>query len=94
MGTVVKGGCEGVHVMPENMNRKLFQALAAAGRTLAETGTLDPGQLAQLARPERYPRWSMPLFKLLVRTNLLSFYWDGQLRHNGVYEQRFARPYE
>jgi len=94
LGTVVKGGCEGVHVMPEQMNRKLFVALQEIGRSLAQGGCFDPLLLRRLARPEHYPRWSTPLFKLFTRMKLATFYWDGQLRENGVYEQRFARPYD
>jgi hypothetical protein len=71
-----------------------LQALVEAGRTLALTGVFDPVQLRSLAQPERYPRWSVPIFKLLSRTKLLNSYWDRQLQENGVYEQRFARPYE
>jgi NAD(P)H-dependent FMN reductase len=94
LGAVVKGGCEGVRVMPEQMNRKLFAALQEAGKSLAQGGCFDPLLLRSLARPEHYPRWSAPLFWVFAHTKLANFYWDGQLRENGVYEQRFARPYE
>ncbi|MBN1485085.1 MAG: NAD(P)H-dependent oxidoreductase [Chloroflexia bacterium] len=93
VGTIVKGGCEGVRLMPERMNRKLFARLEGIGRTLGQDGRLDPEQLRRLARPERYPAWSMPVFTLLIKTGLLSSYWDRQLKENGVYEQRFAQPY-
>ena len=92
-GTIVKGGGEGVRLVPEKMNRKLFSALFQAGKTFAETGRLDPAILRSLARPERYPAALAPVFKLFVRTPLASVYWDSQLKENGVFEQRFARPY-
>lgn len=93
LGTIVKGGCEGVRMVPERMNRKLFAGLQQMGRALAERGQFDRVELQRLAKPERYPRWSIPLFKLLIKTGLLTMYWDNQLKENGVYEQRFARPY-
>lgn len=93
MGTIIKGGCEGIHVMPENMNRKLFDKLIEAGKALAEKGHVDAKKLDAIAKPERYPRYLVPVFKLLTKTPLLSFYWDGQLKQNGVYEDRFARPF-
>ena len=93
IGTLVKGGSEGVRLMPENMNRKLFDALFETGRTFAETGQFDPLLLQQIAKPEKYPFYLAPIFKLLSRTPLSSFYWDGLLKRNGAYEQRFAKPY-
>lgn len=93
MGTIVKGGCEGVHLMPENMNKKLFEKLTNAGKALAEKGHVDILTLNDLAKPERYPAYLVPVFKLLARTPFLSTYWNSQLKRNGVYEQRFAQPF-
>jgi len=33
------------------------------------------------------------IFQLFLKTRLATSYWDNQLRENGVYEKRFARPY-
>jgi len=93
LGTIVKGGCEGVRLMPDNMNRKLFDRLNEIGRGFAESGRLNPALLADLAKPERYGKGLIPLFKMLSLTPLLSFYWDGELKKNGAYNRRFARPY-
>ena len=93
LGAIIKGGCEGVHVMPEQMNRKLFDKLVAIGKTFGETGQFDVAQLRALAKPERYPAYLVPAFKALVKIPLFSFYWNNQLKENGVYDQRFARPF-
>jgi multimeric flavodoxin WrbA len=93
LGTIVKGGSEGVRLMPDNMNRKLFDRLNEIGRGFAESGRLNPALLADLAKPERYGKGLIPLFKMLSLTPLLSFYWDGELKKNGAYNRRFARPY-
>jgi multimeric flavodoxin WrbA len=93
LGTIVKGNGEGVRLMPDQANRKLFSRLQALGSGLAETGQLDPDQLARMIGIERYPAILSPLFKLFVRTPLATVYWDKQLKENGVYDQRFARPY-
>lgn len=94
LGCIVKGGCEGVHRMPESMNRKLFTGLQSAGQGLAQFGRLDPSELKQMAQPERVSAFWVPVYQLLVKTPLLSFYWDGQLKENGAYQRRFARPYK
>ena len=91
LGTLVKGGCEGVREMPEKMNQKLFGAMFRIGKTFGETGQFDPELLRNLVKPERYPAYLAPVFRLLVR--MFDSYWDGQLKQNGVFEQKFATPY-
>jgi NAD(P)H-dependent FMN reductase len=93
-GTIVKGGCEGVRMMPEQMNRKLFSGLIESGADLANQGRFDPEKLARLAKPEQYPAIVVPVMKLLLRLPIAQSYWNNQLKKNGVYDQRFARPFD
>jgi len=93
LGTIVKGGVEGIQIMPDNMTRKLYTGLRQIGLTFAQTGRFDPDLLRTLAKPEWYPAYLAPVFKLFIKTPMATFYWDGQLKKNGVYDQRFARPY-
>lgn len=94
LGALIKGGGEGIRLMTDTMNRKLFDQLNTLGRSLRETGQFAPDAVQKLAKPERYPAYLMPVFKLLVKMPLLSMYWDNQLKENGVYEQRFAQPFK
>lgn len=93
-GTIIKGGCEGVRLMPEQMNKKLFTGLTALGAGLAQTGSLSPEKLRKLAKPERFPKIISPLFKLVLSLPLMQSYWNNQLKKNGAFENRFARPFE
>jgi len=93
-GTIIKGGCEGVRMMPEKMNQKLFDRLFEMGEDLARQGRFEPDKLNKLAQPERYPRILAPLFKLLLKLPITQSYWTNQLKRNGAYEDRFARPFE
>jgi len=93
LGALIKGGGEGIRLMPDNMNRKLFDQLIALGRSLRETGQFDPEAMRKLAGRERYPGYLVPVFKMLSKTPLLEMYWNNRLKANGVYEQRFARPF-
>ncbi len=43
LGTIVKGGGEGVRMMPEEANKKLFTALRALGEGFAQAGQLNSG---------------------------------------------------
>jgi multimeric flavodoxin WrbA len=93
LGTIVKGGCEGIQSMPKNMTQKLFNTFYQIGKNFGKTGQLDPELLRGLAKPEKYPAILAPFFKMFVRLPIASFYWDRQLRQNGAYERRFAMPY-
>jgi multimeric flavodoxin WrbA len=93
LGTIAKGGGEAISAMPEPANRKLFNQLHQLGQTFANRGRLDPALLSAVAAPERYPNWLIPIFKIAVKLPLVNFYWNGQLKQNGVYDQRFAQPY-
>ncbi len=91
-GTIVKGGGEGIRMMPDAVNRRLFTVLRGLGRGLAASGELDRDLLAQVAGRERYPSWMVPVMKTLVNVPLYQWYWNSQLKENEVFEDRFARP--
>ncbi|MBG0788568.1 MAG: NAD(P)H-dependent oxidoreductase [Anaerolineaceae bacterium] len=93
-GTIVKGGCEGVHLMPEQMNRKLFTGLHELGADLVQSGVLDPEKLRKLAKPEHYSKIITPLFKLALSMPIMQSYWNNQLKKNGAFDNSFARPFE
>ena len=93
VGTIIKGGSEGIRRMPEEANREFFEAFYQLGKTFGETGRFDGELVHKLTRPERYPKVLGPLFQLFLKTKLARSYWDNQLKENGAYERRFARPY-
>ncbi len=93
LGTIVRGSGEGVRLMPPDMNKALFENLQALGASLARDGRLIPETLAKIAAPERYPFYLGPVFRLFLRLPIAHSYFDGMLKKNGVYEQRFARPF-
>jgi hypothetical protein len=94
LGTVVKGNGEGTRLMPAEMNRDLFANLQAIGSGLAANGCFDPHVLTRIARPERYPAILGPVFRVFLRLPIAHSYFDNMLKHNGVFEQRFARPFQ
>jgi hypothetical protein len=88
-GTIRKGGVEGVQSQPEFMTRSLFNGFRRLGQGFGATGGLDEELLRTMAGRERIPKLA------LVAASKISelLYWNPQLRKNGVFEQRFARPY-
>jgi multimeric flavodoxin WrbA len=93
LGTIVKGNGEGIRVMPPEMNRNLFDNLQALGAGLAANGRLDPTHLQAIAHPERFPTILGPVFQIFLRLPASHTYFDNMLKQNGVFEQRFARPF-
>jgi len=94
VGTMVRGGCEGIHVMPPRMTKKVRTTIAALGERFAKTGDFDPELLNQFAGTERLTRFGQAVLKLMKIVGLTRFYWDGQLRKHKAYARRFARPFE
>jgi multimeric flavodoxin WrbA len=93
LGTIVRGGCEGVRLMPEKMNRKLFNGLNELGSQLADEGRFVKEKIQKHAGLERISPLLVPAFKLATMTPLLNVYWNMQLKENGAFETRFAKPY-
>jgi hypothetical protein len=93
VGTLVKGGAEGVRFTPPEASPPFFDTLRQLGEAFGKTGQFDSTLVRQLAQPERYPRVLAPVFKLMLKTKAATSYWDDQLEKNGAYENRFAQPY-
>jgi multimeric flavodoxin WrbA len=93
LGTVVKGNGEGTRLMPPEMNGKLFANLQALGAGLASGSCFDPSVLSKIAHPERFPAILWPVFQIFLRLPIAHSYFDGMLKKNGAYGQRFARPF-
>lgn len=93
LGTVVKGGSEGIQGQPEQMTRKTFDKIYRIGKDFGETGTLNACLLEKLAKPERYSALSMALFGWIPILTAKLLYWDPQLKKNGVFEKRYDKPY-
>ena len=93
LGTIVKGNGEGGRIMPDNMNKNLFDGLNSLGRNLANGESLNPTTLASIAKPESYPKILAPVFKLFLKLPIAHFYFDEMLKKNDVFEKRFDRPF-
>lgn len=92
VGTIVKGGGEGARVRPKAY-RKAFEGFRQLGECYGETGQFDQDLLHRLAQPERFSKVLGILLQLMSKTKLGTSYFDVQLKENGAYERRFARPY-
>jgi len=94
LGTIIKGGVERIKARPPWMTRKLFKSFYQLGKTFGETAEFDSRIITKLAKPERFSKIFLLLFKILDKTGLTEFYWNDQLKKNNAYEKRFDRPYK
>lgn len=92
-GTVVRAGGEALQVMPDEANAKLWARLAELGGQLARDGEFDPDSLRRVAGMERVAPWAAGAVGLAMRLPIAQFYWNSQLKKNGVWERRFDAPY-
>ncbi len=94
LGTVIKGGVEGIQARPNWMNRKLFGRFRCLGKRLAKSGRFDPRLIRTLAgRRDRLSGFGIHVVNMLRKTGLMDSYWNGLLRENKAFNDRYARPY-
>jgi NAD(P)H-dependent FMN reductase len=93
LGTVVKGGIEGIQVMPGWMTRGTLGRFEALGERLGRDDWFDPALTTKLAGAERLSALGRFLVALLGRLGLMDSYWNQALRRNRAFERRLDRPY-
>jgi NAD(P)H-dependent FMN reductase len=93
LGTILRGGCGSVTIAPEIFNRRIFITLNELGEQLAQQGGFDPQTIRKFASLERFSKADVAVRKITSKTPLMQFYWQGLLRQNKAFDQRFNRPY-
>lgn len=93
-GTVIKGGVEGIQVMPPWMTKKLFKNFFELGAAFAQTPQFDREIVNRMAGKERMSKAKILGFKVFSALGLADSYWNGQLKKNDAWEKRLARPFQ
>ncbi|MGE5404821.1 MAG: flavodoxin family protein [Candidatus Saccharibacteria bacterium] len=94
LGTIIKGGVEGISVQPPFITAKLFNAFYKIGQTFGRTGQLDKAMLDKLAGSDRFSRVKLFFWQVLGFPLARLTFWDKMLKENKAYEKRFAQPYK
>lgn len=92
-GTIVRGGSEGIQIIPPMMTRKLFRSFHKLGRVFGETGAFDRELVHSLVKREWYTWLGKLMITVMNKLGLADVFWNGQLKKNGAFEKRFDRPY-
>ena len=94
IGTVIRGGVEGVQVLPPWMTRKLFSYFYELGREFGTTGSFNRDIIAKLTPWERLSPYRRIFYRIGSWLGLTQMYWNMKLKQNNSFEKRFARPYD
>jgi len=94
LGTIVRGGIEGIQMAPEKWTRQLTELFQVPGQTFGKEGRLDESHLRKIAQPEKLPGFFRFLYPIFQALKLGNSYWDGMLKQNNAFEKRCDRPYE
>lgn len=94
LGTVIKGGVEGIQIMPPFMTKKLFAQFEMLGEYFAKTTSFSPQIKDKLRKPYKMSPMRRALFTLMAKVGMTNYYWNSNLKKNGAFEKRFDKPYE
>ncbi len=94
LGTVIRGGVEGIQIMPWWMTRKLYRQFEELGEQFARYGRFDSRISTQLGHPYKMSAIGRIGFSIFNKLGLTNFYWNSNLKKNGAWEKRFDRPYK
>lgn len=89
LGSIMKGGGEGLHMQPQFLVDKFFNGLFSLGKIFGETSRLAKEDLGRFARPERLTLEQIQGIIPFINKAL----WDEWMKENGALEKSFARPY-
>ena len=93
-GSIIKGGVEGIQIMPPWMTKKLFNRFIKLGEYFAKNTVWDPKIKAKLMKPYHFSAFRIILLKILIFTGLSNYYWNSNLKKNKAFNKRFAKPYD
>jgi putative NADPH-quinone reductase len=94
LGTLRKGGVEGIRMMPPKAVAKIQARFVQAGQELGARGSFSPELIGTMAEPRTLGWKWRTIIRLLGGLGLLNFYWNHMLKRHGAYKRRFDRPYQ
>lgn len=94
LGTVIKGGVEGIQIMPPFLTKKLYLNFELLGEHFAGNQEFHPKIRTKFSRPYKLSPIRIMFFKIFQNFGLVNFYWNQNLKKNNAFNKRFDKPYE
>lgn len=92
LGTIVKGGVEGIGKRPEIFDKKTTNGIYEIGKYFGENYKFDENMLKNYAKPEKLSFMRRGIFRILTKI-LLQPYWNSLMKKNGALKECFDKPY-
>jgi len=93
LGVLIKGGSEGLRLMPLSMTRKTRDAFSSAGESLVRASAFDAQVARALAGRRKFSLPGLLVMLALKPTGLVDMYWNMMLKKHGAMARRFDAPY-
>lgn len=92
LGTVIKGECAGIAIMP-NLYQKLAKRFAAFGKDYERTGTFSNDFIGEFGEPYRLSDSTVRKLNLLDKIGVAKMGWHKMQKKYGGYEKRMDTPF-
>jgi multimeric flavodoxin WrbA len=93
LGTIIKGGVEGIQRKPPWMTKKLFTRFRELGEYFAKNQSFSLVLQEVFKKPYKLSPLGRFAFNTIRKTGLTNFYWNNHLKEFGAFNDRFAKPY-
>ena len=92
-GLLIKGGIEGIQIMPKFATKSLFRNFNNLGQIYAKNDKLDEKLCAKLRKPEHLNSRILLIMRIMAFLKMNNFYWNMQLKKNNAFHLRDSQPY-
>lgn len=93
LGSVIKGGMEGIKMQPAWITRKTRRQFYLQGKVLAEKGQFDPKLTQKMRKMMELPKIAKLMIPFLKKAGMIDGYWNKNLKRYNAYEKRNNKPY-
>lgn len=92
LGTVIKGECAGLAIMP-GMFKKLAKKFAAFGKDYEQTGSFSEKYIKKFAEPYELSKSAVWRLNMMDKIGVSRIGWNKMQKAHGGYEHRLDRPF-
>jgi hypothetical protein len=92
-GVAIKGGVEGIRMMPPRMQKKLRGWINESGLSMGQGKKIPQELINKMASPVRISKPLLFVIKMAIHTGIINFHWNAELKKHQAWEKRFDAPY-
>ena len=93
LGTIVRGGVEGIQRKTEKANKKLFSNMQDLGFELGSNSILSQEISDKISKLEYLPMLIRFVINIVQKTGLMDKFWNNRLKENNAFEKRFEKAF-